>query len=301
MCCILTYLTLPQKVTRLNYMKIGGVGRVGVLRNSEGQALVIVLLSLAVVITIILFVLSRSITDIAVSDTESQSVSAFSAAEAGVEQALVIGTGSSATIGDASYNASISNVASGVTSFVYPIEINSGDSMTLWLRSQDSSPSFTGNSIKVCWGKPGTSASSSTTPAIEVVLFYQTIAGNPATTRVYRMGYDPYTGRPVSNAFTSVGAGATIDGRVFPFCSTLDVTGLSNPQFAVIRMFYNTNTAHPIGFDTTTAATFPTQGINIDSSGTSGQSKRRVQVFQGWPEVPLAMLYGLYSPSGLSK
>lgn len=274
-------------------------------RYESGQALVLVLLSLAVVVTVVLFVLSRSVTDIAVSDFESQSISAFSAAEAGVERSLVVGAGSSSNVGDASYNAQVTNVASGATYFIYPIELNSGDTATLWFNSQDLSSDFTGTTLKVCWGKTGTASNLAVTPAIEVSIYYETTAGNPATAKISRVTADPYTGsgRTQNNLFSGVNAASVISGQTFPFCKIINLASpsLPNLQFATIRMFYNTNTSHPIAFDSTTASTFPTQGMLIDSSGTSGQSNRKVQVFQSWPEVPSTFLYGIYSPVGLTK
>ena len=93
-----------------------------VQRGNEGQALILVLLGLAVVLTVVLFILSRSITDVAVSSSQSQSVSAFSAAEAGVEQALVIGTGGNSSVGSASYTSQVTNVGQNNTSFIYLIK-----------------------------------------------------------------------------------------------------------------------------------------------------------------------------------
>ncbi len=271
------------------------------LQEESGQALVLVLLSLAVVLTIVLFILSRSITDVSISSTESESISAFSAAEAGVEQALVVGSApsGSVSVGDASYNASVTSVASGVRSFIYPVELNSGDAMTLWLRSQDASPSFNGTALKICWGKAGTPAGTATTPAIEISVVY----GTPGTAKVFRAAIDPYQSRSPNNNFGTVSAGATISGQSFPFCYTVNNLGaLGNLQFVTIRMFYNTNTSHPIAFDSTSSSwLFPAQGIRVDSSGTSGTSSRRVEVFQGWPEVPGVFQYGVYSPSGLTK
>jgi Tfp pilus assembly protein PilX len=266
-----------------------------------GQALVLVLLSLAVVLTIVLFILSRSITDVSISSSESSSISAFSAAEAGVEQALVVGSAPSGItqIGDASYRASVTNVARGVRSFIYPVELNSGDTVTLWLNSQDSSPDYNGNALRICWGKSGTSGGNNNTPAIEVSLVY----GTGSNVRVYRAAIDPYQSRSPNNNFDDNSAGQTISGQSFPFCHTIgNLSSFSNRQFATIRMFYNTNTSHPIAFDSTNNSwLFPAQGIRIDSSGTSGQSSRKVEVFQGWPEVPTVFQFGLYSPSGLTK
>src|SRR6185369_13919907 len=101
-------------------------------RNESGQALVLVLLSLAVVLTLVLFILSRSITDVAVSSRQEESVRAFSAAEAGIEKSLVIGTGSTSVIGDANYSSSVLSYAEGTQDLVYPINLSSGDTSTTW-------------------------------------------------------------------------------------------------------------------------------------------------------------------------
>ncbi len=267
--------------------------------NQKGQALVLVLLSLAVVLTIVLFILSRSITDVSISSGESQSVGAFSAAEAGVEQALVIGSSGSGSVGDATYNAQVTDVARGVRSFVYPLELNSGDTVTLWLNSQDTSADYNGNALRICWGKSGTPSGSSTTPAIEAALVY----GSPTNAKVFRQTSDPYGGRSPDNSFSSSSGSAVIGGQTFPFCTTLNnLSGLGNLQFVTVRMFYNTNSSQPIGFDSTRSSwLFPSQGILVNSSGKSGQSSRKVEVFQGWPEVPSVFQFGLFSPSGITK
>ncbi len=267
----------------------------------SGQALVLVLLSLAVVLTIVLFILSRSITDVSISSNESQAISAFSAAEAGVERALVVGSApaGSVQVGDASYEASVTSVASGARMFLYPVELNSGDTMTLWLNSQDASPDYNGNTLKVCWAKPGTPSGSATTPAVEVSLVY----GTGATVRVFRQTSDPYTSRSPGNSFSAESGSLTINGVVYPFCTTLNnISSLGTLQFATVRMFYNTNTSQPVAFDSTSDSwLFPAQGIKVESSGTAGQSSRKVEVFQGWPEVPNVFQYGLYSPAGITK
>ncbi|HKB88795.1 MAG TPA: hypothetical protein VKC53_04050 [Patescibacteria group bacterium] len=267
----------------------------------SGQALVLVLLALAVVLTVVLFILSRSITDISVSTSESAAVSAFSAAEAGVEQALVVGTGGNSDVGTASYSSQVTSVASGATSFIYPVEFNSGDAATLWFKSQDSSSDFNGNTLKICWGKAGTASGAAVTPALEVVVLYETVANDPATTKIFRVTADPYSGRNPSNSFDSAGGSCTVTGQVFPFSKTISLAGLNNPQFAYVRLFYNTDTAQPIAFDTTTAATFPSQGILVDSSGTAGQSSRKVEVFQSWPEIPSIFQFAVYSSTGITK
>lgn len=271
-------------------------------KNSEGQALVLVLLALAVVLTIVLFVLSRSITDIAVSSSESSAVSAFSAAEAGVEQALVIGTGGSAQVGTGSYTSQVSSVGQGASSFIYPLDVNSGDSMILWLKAQDAGSSdFTGSNLKICWGKPGEYANQSVVPAIEAVVFYETVEGSPSSAKIARAAFDPNASRRASNLFDAPGSSCTVSGQSFAFQAGINLSGIPNPQFVFVRMFYNTDSAQPLAFDSTDASLFPSQGILVDSSGVSGQSSRKVQVFQGWPEIPAPFQFAIYSSTGLTK
>lgn len=270
-------------------------------RNSEGQALVLVLLALAVVLTIVLFVLSRSITDISVSSNEGEAASAFSAAEAGVEQALVIGVGGSSVVGSASYTSQVSNLAEGASSFKYPTDLNSGDSMTLWLKSQDTSADYTGSSLKICWGKPGAYTDQNLMPAIETVVFYETVVDTPSTARIYRAAFDPNAARRTENSFTAPGGSCVIGAETFQFQTTLDLSSLPNPQFAFIRMFYNTDTSHPVAFDSTDTHLFPTQGMLISSLGVAAQSSRKVEVFQSWPEIPSSFQFAVYSPTGLAK
>jgi len=271
--------------------------------RSGGQALVLVLLALAVVLTIVLFILSRSITDISISSAASSAVSAFSAAEAGVERALVIGTGGTSTVGSASYTSQVTNVAQGATSFVYPVELNAGDSMTLWLKAQDLSSDFTGSALKICWGKPGAYSDQSLIPAIETVVIYEASAGVPATARIFRAAFDSNAARRVSNSFVADSGTCTISGQSFQFSTTLNFTssGIVNPQFVFVRMFYNTDTSQPVAFEGSSGSVFPSQGILVDSSGTAAQSIRKVEVFQGWPEIPAPFQFAIYSSTGLTK
>ena len=55
------------------------------LQNQSGQALLLVLLSMAVILTVVLSILSRSILDVAVTTGEEEALRAFSAAEAGMQ------------------------------------------------------------------------------------------------------------------------------------------------------------------------------------------------------------------------
>lgn len=291
--------------------------------NNHGQALVLVLLSLAVVLTLVLFVLARSVTDVAVSSRSEDAIRAFSAAEAGVEQALILGTGGTSQVGNATFTSTVTNFASGQQSLVYPISLSPGETSTLWFMNHDTSgsmvcdaqhPCFTGRNLQICWGKEGTSNASADTPAVELTVVYETIPGNPATARIARAAFDPHPTRPATNSFSSSDPGTcTINGQVFAFQKTVDLStlgiaaGTYNTEgglnYARIRMFYNSDQNQDVGFNVALAggSALPTQGLQVDSSGTAGQSQRRLNVFQSWSEIPSDFDFTIYSPSGVSK
>lgn len=296
------------------------------MKRESGQALVLVLLSLAVVLTLVLFILSRSVTDILVSSKNQEAVRAFSAAEAGIEQALVIGTGgANPNFGsNAGYTSTVADFASGSSDYQYPIELSSGDSMTVWFVSHDPATGnttcadgkcFAGTALNVCFGKPGTGASTATTPAIEVSVFYEATPGTLSTIKIGRAAYDPNVTRVSQNNFTAdYGSGCSaIAGGSYAFQQSINFADLGIPgsvygnpdglQFARIRMFYNTDQTQTLGVHVVgvNGLTLPSQGQSIISTGTAGQSSRRIDVFQGWPEPPSVFDNAIYSSTGLTK
>src|SRR3989344_3152201 len=118
--------------------------------RESGQALLIVVLSLAVVLTVVLSILARSVTDIKLSTGSEESLRAFSAAEAGIERALIAGSGtvtcdgvSCLDYGGASLTASVTEVGEGDTSFANPTPILSGETALFWFVAHDADGSLT--------------------------------------------------------------------------------------------------------------------------------------------------------------
>ncbi len=290
--------------------------------------MVLILLSLAVVLTLILYILSRSVTDVLVSSKSEETSRAFSAAEAGIERALIAGVGSS-DVGlgnNAGYTSSVSSYANGATKFNYLNEIVSGESFTLWFVNHNptsggivcdvANPCFTGDTIKICWGKPGTPADVDTTPAIEMSIFYHTTPSDAATISIGRITADPNASRRASNGFGTVGGTCTIDGTQYQFSKGFTFSSMENAipssvtgvqgglRFARIKMIYNTDKGYFAGVDAEYPgnSTLPSQGQLVESTGTSGESLRKVRVVQSWPEPPLPFDYVVFSPgSGISK
>lgn len=293
-------------------------------RKSSGQALLLVLLSMAVILVVVLSILSRSILDVAITTGEEDALRAFSAAEAGIERALIIGLDIGSTqIGDAEFSANVTGFASGTTDFVYPTDLVSGESVVLWFVAHDadgnfdcsvSTPCFTGDTIKLCWGKEGTSGSSTTTPAVEMNVVYTEVPGDYSTAKIVRITIDPYDARRASNNFSARDAGTcTVGGNTLAFQKTVDLAALGIPagvlssenglQYARINMFYNTTQAHKIGVDANFPgnSTLPAQGLKVSSTGTAGTANRKIEVFQGFGEIPPILDAAIFSTGGFVK
>jgi Tfp pilus assembly protein PilX len=293
-------------------------------KHQSGQALLLVLLSMAVVLTIVLSVLSRTITDITVTTKEEEALRAFAAAEAGVERALIIGTNSREFENGASFTATISNFGQLQSEYVYPEKLLSGETAVIWFVDHDeedgsltcnTNDCFTGSSIKICWGEPGTASDSDKTPAIETSIFYAATPGNYSTMRIARDARDPNATRRSSNSFQEDGTGITcvIDGQEFAFQKFLYFDDLDTPipgdsynfpdglQFAKIRILYN-DIAHNIGVDVSaTGNDLPSQGVKIVSAGSSGEANRRIEVFQTFGELPPIFDAVIFTTGGIVK
>ncbi|MFC1625457.1 hypothetical protein ACFL1Q_00240 [Patescibacteria group bacterium] len=290
-------------------------------KNYQGQALLLVLLSLAVILTVVLYVLSRSITDIYTTSRSEESVRAFSAAEAGIERALIAGS----TVGDlenASFNASVSDVAFGGKYFNFPLPLPSGGSAVLFFVSHDEDGGlscddgscFTGGKLEICWGNPGTSASSETTPAIEASIYYVSSPGDYSTVKVARAAIDPNDSRRGSNSFEAPDNGScSIGDENYEFKETLNFSNLkihpssygneNGLQLVKVNIFYSTDTEHKVGFNVDLGGNspLPSQGVRIESVGTSGEANRKIEVFQGWGEVPQVFDSVVFSGTGIVK
>ncbi|OGM13697.1 hypothetical protein A3A76_02615 [Candidatus Woesebacteria bacterium RIFCSPLOWO2_01_FULL_39_23] len=307
--------------------------------REKGQALLIVLLVMSVAITIVLSVVARSISDVSVTTHEEESVRAFSAAEAGIEEALLSGlsVGQTTLSNNASYEANVFETSPSGRFFIYPGTLLTGDSATVWFVSHDSdgnlscSPYCTAPTrIDVCWGKKGTLDNDPETPAIEVTIVYDYdpitsttgyatgVNHNYQYLRVVRATFDPNVSRSADNKFNSTNLGTDCTGldQVYEFqkanlllnnaAERLYLDCWITPGCAIamkIRFFYNTTTAQPLAINDLlpVSTNFPPQGKLIESVGTSTDISRKISVFQGYPEVPVIFETAVTSSSDIQK
>ena len=295
-------------------------------KSDSGQALLIVLLGMTVILTVVLSVVSRTVTDITITSYEEDAQRAFDAAEAGIEDALLTGAaaGVPIPIGDATYNVNFANPLPENDEFLYPSDLYSGESATFWFVSHDvttgdltcsGQPCFRGPKIlNICWGKTGASE----TPAVEVTVFYDATltaafsSPNDLTNlSLARFTYDPLVR---GNNFDPATSGScTIGNQTFPYFSgeinlASDLPGscaldLGCVLMTKVKFFYNTFEPQPLGIGIQTAppGEIPAQGTQIDSIGAAGDSTRRINVFQSYPELPFVFDSAIFGLGDLTK
>lgn len=291
-------------------------------KNQAGQALLIVVLSLSVVLIIVLFIVSRSITDITVSVKDEDALRAFSAAEAGIEKALLTGASTGElSLGDASFDASVSSFAEGQQEVVYPFKLTSGEEGTFWFVGHDEDgfltctgvTCFSGSSMRIAWGDKNTNGDQDESPAIEVTVYYLTTPGDFSTIRTAQFVVDPNDVRRVTNNFSAdAGVGYTVSGEEFAFTKTMNFSdiGISNSttanilQFIKVKLLYNTSAGHKIALSVSgdvTNTLLPSQGTVVDSLGQYNQANRRISVYRLFPEIPAIFDYALFTKTDIVK
>ncbi|TSC54477.1 MAG: Uncharacterized protein LiPW31_79 [Microgenomates group bacterium LiPW_31] len=280
-------------------------------KHSSGQALLIVVLVMAVALTIGLAVVSRSITDIKISRQEEESSRVFSVAEAGIEEALKLGSGTSGTIGEGEaligYTVSETGQGGG-TEFVFPA-INAGDTQTVWLVEHDDgnlteTGKYAGTTIDLYWGNESQAADQATTPALEATVIYK----DGSNYKIKRGAYDPYDGVDSSrnaNGFDDADSagGYSVGVKTFQFRKT----GFTLPALPLIpyalrlKLIYNNDQAQILGIAGT--SNFPSQGKCYESTASLSTSgiTRKVQQCQFHKTPPGIFDYVLFSEGGLTK
>lgn len=289
------------------------------LKANSGQALLVILLIMAVVLTIGLATISRSVTDIKISEQTEDSARAFSAAEAGIEAVLSgIGTGSLSFPSGVSVDVPTPGnlLSDDKLSFLYPEKLSQNEVATIWLSEYNKTtgvysnylaPTAPNQAITVAWGNPGTEPENSTTPALEITVYYKDSLGNIKASKylldaagvgIRDNGFCKKTDLSGSCTGITWGNGVTYGGQAIRYSANIAVGGLYNMYFARLRLLYN-NTAHYLGFGS--FAQLPSQGEKIAAIGRSNQATRKVEVYRLNSAPPDIFDFALYSGGSLVK
>jgi hypothetical protein len=274
-------------------------------KKTSGQSLLVILLVMAVILTIGLAVASYSITDIKISQQEEESARVFSAAEAGIEEALKSGSAQDVTVGE--ITAKVSKAAQGggrdfdFGGSTFP----SGELANVWLIGHNDdgglNPAvhFSSNGqMTLCWGD---GASQDDSPALELALVYNDEgSGNY---KVIRQGYDP-EGRTVGfdnpQDVENCAAGFAFGQDISLGGGDFALGGNDIPYLLRLKLLYNTE-SQPIAIRA--SENLPNQGecyessASIESSGVT-RKVRQCQFYQAPPEI---FDYVIFSNESLEK
>jgi Tfp pilus assembly protein PilX len=277
--------------------------------KQRGQVVLITLLVLTIATTIGLSLISRTTTDTTITSQVEESSRAFSAAEAGIEEALKSGVGSGGVQtlagGAASYDVTVATIGGAAGLFEFPKKVLRGNTETVWLVNHDANgalvetPTYTAPSIDICW------SSETTTPALVVTLLYK--ESTDGSYRVAKTAFDPDAARATTNQFSTTytpggcGAGtntayratvtfASIDVSVNPVIDSLLALRI-RPAYSDARIMIDAG-----------ATVLPVQGNKIDSTGTTASgTNRKIVVYQQYRSASTAFDAALYSQGSLTK
>lgn len=281
--------------------------------HQEGQVLLISLLVLSIATTVALALIGRSTTDVAISNQTNESSRAFSAAEAGIEESLKTGvgtTGAQVLSSGAKYTVLKADIGGAPGAYVFPKKVSHGTTETLWLaeHNPDGSlkevPFYTAAGIDVCWSQE------TTTPAMIVSVLYKTAGGE------YRMAkgaYDPdgaartpppsspnNFSTPVTSSTGGCGAGTgTKYKQTITFGSFIPAINPASDTLLMLRV-------QPVYSDAILAVNastpLPLQGNKLVSTGVSGAGvTRKVVVNQQFRSPPAIFDSVIYSQGSFSQ
>ena len=278
----------------------------------RGQALLITVLVLTIALTVALSLIRRTTVDVQTTGQLEESARAFSAAEAGIEDALKRAEGATniqiqSANGLATFDSTYDSISGTTALYTYPSETPKGEVATIWLVSHnpvDNSLDEDGAgycevgvacTIDVCWQQPVTPADK---PAVEIAVLYKHV-----TSGIYdieRSAYDPDTAR-TGNKFTratSVGALGEPCESLYKQTITLPTTD-ARPLALRLRPYYNKTT---FVISPLSGRTLSSQGFEVSSTGKTETGVTRKIVVKKKYDAPASVFdYVLYSTTTVAN
>lgn len=263
-------------------------------RLQRGQALLAVVLVMVVVLTVALSIAVKTITNLRTSSEDENSQRAFSAAEAGIEQALISNTNIAHTdlANNSSYSTTVSTLSGNSFLAKNGAILLKDEPIDVWLSTYPgfTSPTWSGN-LTINWGFPGEICNNSeninTKAALEIII----ISGSKATPQATHYLYDPCPTRATNNKFQApVTPGSSMVGKNFANkTSAIPVT--SGLIMRIIPLYATT----VIGIEGDSS--LPAQGTIATSVGVSDTTQRKIVSFRGFPKLPLELFpFIVFSP-----
>ena len=263
----------------------------------KGQAVLVVLLIMSVLLTIGLSAVSRSVTDVKVSQQTQESARAFWTAQAELEKAMLTQDFTPGGTDGVSYSVTKVDLGGGSEEFVFPEKIDQGESAIYWLvdHNLDGSigSSFYSGNFNVFWGNEG-----DTGTALIVTLVYKDVP--TGLFRSQKFTYDPNQARSPSTNFAPASPGGTYLEKTYAHSTGQISLPSSQTYFANIKMIFNPS---PQVLRVVTGSDGPVQGSCYESTATVDVSNivRRLRECRTWPKTPEIFDYLLFSEGNLKN
>ena len=290
------------------------------VKKESGQVILALILIMTVALAIGLSIVQKSLVDVSTASKVEQSSRAFSAAEAGIEKALQAGTcgdncvsfsenSSKADVSDMGLNPSIPVVGNRQVALEYP-PLAKEDAAQVWLadyKSADNPPpaAYTQPTLDIYWGN----FSATDKAALEITLVYydgsiykssKWYLDNPSAIRNPANGFDNTT--PTCGV-----SGYPVGANTYQCKKTLSGLPSTSPNILMlirVRLLYN-STSQPFAVQATgicgTPCSLPPQARSITSTGISGETQRKVNLFQLNKVVPPYFDYAIFSAGPIVK
>lgn len=305
--------------------------------EEKGQLIIMLVLVMTIGLAIGLSIIQKSLTDVSTATKVEQSSRAYSAAEAGIEKALtgesgdannLIFTGgndSKASITDTGLQPSPQSGSNPQSPIEYQ-SLSKEDLAQVWLASyflsENPPPLYykgivsTPLTLDIFWGTPNTTDLA----ALELSIVYYDNSVSPAVyknDKVYLDNPNALVGgvaRTTSNKFISTGVTCNNTSTPQPSGSfatyqckaniTLPSTANKIPILIRARLLYNTN-SQPLAVQAVGTCgrdcSLPPQSRSLVSTGTSGDTQRKVRFFQMNKVVPQYFDFAIFSAGDISK
>jgi len=256
--------------------------------SQKGQALIILLLIMVVGLTVGLSIATRTITDLRISTQSEESQKAFSAAEAGIEDALrrdlTSFTGTSAEVSPGSgvtYTTTVTPQGN-TSQFVTEQPVAQDDVVQVNLDGTNA------DSVNVYWADENDPASS-----LEITYVYQ----GESNIELRKYAYNAYGTSHADNNFPTSTPGI-FNGKTYKGHQQIYLADVT-PKILRFRPFYGQASiavvAQPSG------STLPLQSYKITSTGTTGQITREIEVTKSLDALPPIFDYVIYSGQDIAK
>ena len=265
-------------------------------KNKEkGQILLIVVITMIVALTVGLSIASRTVTELRLSRQNEESQRAFNAAEAGIDR--VLQQGGEVTLQEELGN----NAAFAVSATQYggdQILLNNGEEVDqdvgadVWLSNYpDFSSQIASGRIIVYWGDEDQINCTETTPvrpALQIVI----LQGDIADPQIVKYLYDTCAARTQGTIDGATYGTQTISGLPgYTFTNRINTPiAISDGIIVKVIPLYNSTTVAVVAQDLSgQPIALPSQGSVVESTGTSGETVRRITYYQSYPQMPIEL------------